>query len=416
LKEFYKRYIKQNLGLINLFGKVTGRLLFLLLTSFFAYKLSVKDFAGFAIFWSTLRMLSFFSANNLYIIYFNQVRESLIHKNSWPKEVSSNVVFTAISFGSISAVISYVIFDNLLFAILTFISLILLILLRNMAEFAKSDNSLFLSIFVEDFLFYFLFFVSGIIAISISNSLIAIIFSLFLSILITTICCLILFKKKFKLKINTYKINIQDLSLENFKLGINYNILRGNEFLSNFGVRYLGQIYFGDTFVSYTHIMYQFYNLFALLTMSVISGFQSKITINNKANFTRLFIKNIYLKIIKTIAPFVIFSILIIGVLSTQILTFVFPKYVEYDALLVKVSYIGFIFLLIQPLVFVFIYNKKITNLKSLNLTQYVVMFFIYLIPLIFVHFNEQNWLLLCMTSFIIIQGVFTMQNFKNIK
>ena len=90
--KLFNTYIKNNLGLINLFGKVSGRVLFLLLTSFFAYKLSFKTFAAFAIFWTALRMLTFFSANNLYIICFNEVRESLLNKKEWPVIVSANIV------------------------------------------------------------------------------------------------------------------------------------------------------------------------------------------------------------------------------------------------------------------------------------------------------------------------------------
>ena len=95
--KLFNTYIKNNLGLINLFGKVSGRVLFLLLTSFFAYKLSFKTFAAFAIFWTALRMLTFFSANNLYIICFNEVRESLLNKMECPVIVSANIVVTFIT-------------------------------------------------------------------------------------------------------------------------------------------------------------------------------------------------------------------------------------------------------------------------------------------------------------------------------
>ncbi|MDA9339650.1 hypothetical protein N9Q68_01625, partial [Polaribacter sp.] len=258
-----------------------------------------------------------------------------------------------------------------------------------MSEFSKCNHSLVLSIFIEDVLFYFLFFVFGVSSTWVSNSLEGIVFALFLATLITAITCFILFKFKFNLKINTLRVRVKDFSYQDFRLGINYTILRGNEFFSNFGVRYLGQIYFGDIFVSYAHIMYQFYNLFALLTMAVISGLQSKITVKKDVDFNTNFVKKTYLNIIKTTIPFVLGAILIIVLFKAHILGVFFPKYVEYSALLVVVSFTGLIFMIIQPFVFILIYNNKIYNVRVLNIAQYLVMFFIYLVPLVYPAFNE---------------------------
>jgi hypothetical protein len=416
LKRLFNTFIKNNIGLINLFGKTVGRFLFLLLTSFFAYKLSFKDFAAFAIFWTTLRMLTFFSANNLYIIYFNEVRESLMDKKEWPAKVSSNIFFTFIAFGLLSSIASFFIFDNLLIAVFMFPSILLFTIIRNISEFSKSDNSVYLSIFIEDFLFYFIFFGTGVISVYLYSSLLGIVIAIFLTILITAITSLILFKSKFNFKINTFKIRFKDFSFKDFKLGMNYTILRGNEFLSSFCVRYLGQIYFGDIFVSYAHIMYQFYNLFTLITMSVISGMQSKITIKKDFIFDKRFVKETYIKILKTVTPFVFGIILIIILFNSQILGLFFPKYIQYNKLLVRISFIGLIYMVFQPLVFILLYNNKVSNLKLLNFTQYIGITIVYLLPFIFSKFNQQYWLLMAMTIFIIIQGLFAIVSFKTIK
>ncbi|MGB0879395.1 MAG: hypothetical protein ACPGTO_02385 [Polaribacter sp.] len=416
MKKLFDTYIKNNLGLINLFGKSFGRILFLLLTSFFAYKLSVEDFAAFAIFWSSLRLFTFFSVNNLYIIYFNEVRENLIDYKKWPIKISSNIIFNAIIFSVISVILSAIIFDNIVIIILMTPSILLFIIIRNISEFSKADNSLNLYIFIEDFLFYFLFFVFGVLAIFTANNLTTIIMALFLTLLITAIASLILFKRKFNFQIKKINIRYNHFSFTNFKLGVNYTFLRGNDFFSNFGVRYLGQIYFGDFFVAYTHIMYQFYNIFSLITIAVISGLQSKITVKNISNFHKTFVKSTYLKILKTIAPFIGVGIIIIVFFNSQILEWFFPKYVQYDELLVKVSFIGFIFMFIQPLVLILLYNNKFFNIKALNFTQYIVMFILYMLPFVFPKFNEQYWLLTVMTAFIIIQGFFAVLNYKKIR
>lgn len=416
MKRLFETYIKNNLGLINLFGKISGRFLFLLLTSFFAYKLSFKDFATFAIFWTMLRMLTFFSANNLYIIYFNEVRENILDKKKWPIHITSNIVFTLIVFGGISLIISSLIFNDLLITALMFPSLLFFVIIKNISEFSKSDNSVYLSIFIEDFLFYFLFFITGVISVYLYNSLTSILIALFFTTLITAILSLILFNRKFKLKINSYKLKFKDFSFKILRLGINYTFLRGNEFLSSFGVRYFGQIYFGDVFVSYTHIMYQFYNVFTLITMSVISGMQSKITVKNDIIFNKDFVRNMYFKILKTISPFVFGTIIIIFFFNFEILNLFFPKYIKYNELLVKVSLTGLVFMVMQPLIFILIYNNKVYNIRLLNFVQYLGVITIYLIPIVYLEFNEEYWLLILMTIFITIQGLFSLISYKKIK
>ena len=416
MKKLFDTYIKHNLGLINLFGKAFGRLLFLLLTAFFAYKFSVEDFAAFAIFWASLRLFTFFSVNNLYIIYFNEVRENLIDYKKWPIKISSNIIFNAIIFSIISGVLSALLFDSIVITMLMIPSILLFIIIRNISEFSKADNSLNLYIFIEDFLFYFLFFVFGILAIFIEDNLTMIIIALLLTLLITAIAGLILFKRKFNLQINSFKIRYNHFSFTNFKLGVNYTFLRGNDFFSNFGVRYLGQIYFGDVFVAYTHIMYQFYNMVTLITIAVVSGFQSKITVKKTSTFNKLFIKETYFKILKTIAPFIATIIIVIVFFNLQILNLFFPKYIQYNNLLVKVSFTGLLYMFIQPLVFILIYNNKFFNIKALNITQYLAMFVVYLLPLVYSEFNEQYWLLTVMTTFIIIQGFFAILNYKKIR
>ncbi|WP_296634956.1 hypothetical protein [Polaribacter sp.] len=416
MKRLFEKHIKNNLGLINLFGKISGRFLFLLLTSFFAYKLSFKDFATFAIFWTALRMLTFFSANNLYIIYFNEVRESVINDKKWPIHITSNIILTLIVFGSLSTIISSLIFNNLIITALMIPSLLFFVIIRNISEFSKSDNSVYLSIFIEDFLFYFLFFITGVISVYLYNSLIGILIALFFTTFITAIISLVLFNRKFKLKTNTYRLKVKDFSFKILRLGINYTFLRGNEFLSSFGVRYFGQIYFGDIFVSYTHIMYQFYNVFTLITISVISGMQSKITVKKDITFNKYFVKNMYFKILKTISPFVFGAIIIIFFFNSEILNLFFPKYIQYNELLVKVSLTGLVFMVIQPLIFILIYNNKVYNIRLLNFVQYLGVIIVYIVPVVFLDFNEEYWLLILMTIFIIIQGVFSLLSYKKIK
>ena len=416
LKKVYNNYISQNLGLINMFGKVFGRSLYLVLLALLSHKLSLNDFANFAIFWATLRMFTFYTANNLYIIYFDEVRTSLMKKREWPKRITTNIVFTYLAFSTLLFVVSLFLFENVWVTILLMPCLLCYIIIRNLSEFAKADNNLLLSIFIEEILFYFLFFITGVASLFFFNNLISVIFALLISLLLTAITCLILFRRKFEISIKSYSLASSDFSFSDFKLGFNYTILRGNEVLSNFAVRYLGQIYYGDLFVGYAHIMYQFYNIFCLLAVAVVSGFQSKITISLDEALTREFFNKMYKKVLTTLLPFVVGLLIVVVLLNAQILEWFFPKYIIFGQLLIKVSLAGVFFAVVQPFVFIFIYNKLFHNIMRLNAIQYAIMTFMFSLPYFYSNFDEQYWLLLMMTLFVMIQGFFAVLNYNRIR
>jgi hypothetical protein len=416
LKKIYFKYISENLGLINLFGKSFGRVLYLILISYLSYKLSVEDFAKFAIFWSSLRMFTFYGTNNLNIIYFNEVRRHLMEEKVWSAKISANIVFNSVFFCLITFVLSFLIFDGLGTTLILVVCLLCSIIIRNISEFAKADNNLFLSIVIDDILFYVLFFVFTVVGLMFTIDLDMVLYGLLLASFITAISALVLFGRKFQIEISSYRIYLHHFSFTDFKLGLNYTFLRGNEVLSNFAVRYLGQIYFGDLFVAYAHIMYQFYNIFALLTVSVVSGFQSKVTVKTDNQFNKAFFNLSYKKIQKTVLPFV--SLLLLGLIFTSdtILLFLFPKYISFSTLLIKVGFAGMVFAIIQPFVFILVYNNRFTNIVKLNITQYLVMILLFTLPLLLPDFNQQVWFLLVMASLLLVQGVFAWLNYKRIK
>lgn len=361
-------------------------------------------------------MFSFYGNNNLHIIYFNKVRKYLTIKKEWPIEVSSNIIFTSTFFCILITIISFFLFNGLKNALILLICLICFIIIRNISEFAKVDNNLFLSILVDDILFYTLFFIISIFGLYYFNNINTVFYALLIASLLTAIIGVFLFIKKFKIKIKTYRINSKHFSSNDFKLGINYTFLRGNEVLSNFAVRYLGQIYFGDLFVAYAHIMYQFFNIFSLLTMSTVSGLQSKITVKTNSEFNKDFFKKSYKKIQKTLLPFVIILFITLALISNQVLFLFFPKFVSYNSLLLKVGLIGIVFSIIQPFVFILIYNNQFVNIKKLNFTQYIFMIILFISPLAISNINEQYWFLLVMISLLLVQGIYAWLNYTRLK
>ena len=68
---------------------------------------------------------------------------------------------------------------------------------------------------------------------------------------------------------------------------------------------------------------------------------------------------------------------------NSHILGLFFPKYIEYSQLLVKISFVGLIFMIIQPLVFILIYNNKVAFIRLINFIQYLSIVGVYLLPFV---------------------------------
>jgi hypothetical protein len=124
--------------------------------------------------------------------------------------------------------------------------------------------------------------------------------------------------------------------------------------------------------------------------------------------FNTSFVKKSYKNILKIVAPFTVITIISIYFFKDLILEMFFPKYVAYADLLMKVSLIGLLLMLIQPLVYILIYNKKMMNIHNVNIVQYATMILLFISPSLFMDFSEEIWLLLAMSAFVLVQGLFS--------
>jgi len=161
-------------------------------------------------------------------------------------------------------------------------------------------------------------------------------------------------------------------------------------------------------------VLYQFYNIFALISISVIAGFQSKITLTPTEPFTLKFIKKSYRMIAKSLLPFTILLLIIMVFFGKPMLNTLFPKYITYHYMLIWVSVAGLIYSIIQPFVFTLIYNTKFTNIRITNRIQYVILSLLLILPLAGI--NQDIWLFLLISVFTLIQGIlglFVIENQK---
>ncbi|WP_369999076.1 hypothetical protein [Winogradskyella sp.] len=150
--------------------------------------------------------------------------------------------------------------------------------------------------------------------------------------------------------------------------------------------------------------------------MSVVSGFQSKITVKHYKEFSKRFYNTSYKRLLKTILPFVIILLLVLIFASEYILYWFFPKFVNFSNLLIKVGLAGLVFAFIQPFIFVLVYNNRFNNLLALNITQYLIMIALFVLPFFITGINEEYWLLMVMICLILVQGIFAWLNYKEIR
>ncbi len=374
------------------------------LLAYLAFVMEVTDFADFAIFWATLRLFSFYGSNNLHIVYFNKVRGLVVDEKKWPREVSANIIFTFLIFSIVFLPISFLVFKSYSLALILYLSSFFFMTIRYIAEYSKINNNLFLSIFIEDILFNILLFVLCLMATQYQNNLFYVVAAVLLALIITAVVGIIMFIRKFDLTPKLSLMNVSEFSKPHFISGLNYSILRGHEVLSNFAIRYLGKLFYGSLFVAYAHVLFQFYNIFSILTISVISGFQSKTTVKYIEKFDGKFIMGSYKRMIKTLLPFIFVLVFVLVVFGHHILQLMFPKYVEYYYMLIWICVAGLIFAFIQPFVFIFIYNNKFKGIKRTNSIQYIVLALLLGAPMLGLH--QDIWLFLLISIFVTIQGL----------
>ena len=267
------------------------------------------------------------------------------------------------------------------------------------------DNSVRLSIFLEDFILNLIIILFLFIAMTLhSSSFDSVVLAITSSLVIASLISLLAFKKKFNVSFSQIRILRSHLSYDDFKMGFRYTLLRSGEVIYNFAVRYLGKIFFGVLFVSYAHVMIQFFNIFSILTLAVISGLQSKIVLHRATHFTKKVVKKIYLSIIYILSPVIIVAALIFGVLNEDLIRWTFPKFEEFSHLLWWVAITGFIFSIFQPLIYIFIYNNKFPRINRFLIIQYLSLLILIVLPIF--KLNQNIWLFGIMIIFPLCQGI----------
>lgn len=399
-----------NTGLNNSFGKISGKAIHLFYTSLASVSLPISEFALFAIFWTTVRLFIYFGSNNYYIAFFAEVRTKLLEKK-WHNRIWTVVLITAVIFSVISFGFLFAFFHSFYVSFFGTTAVFFGILLKCLAEFSKANHSVFVAVISEDLtlntvlLGSFLFLPENPTILFISQwALIAYAIAMLISYIGVV--------RKFDLAWFP-KIQEKPSFFSFFKEGFGLTIYRGHETMAFFLIRILGRYYYGEYFVASTHILLQFYNIVKLYVIATISGFQSKITLDNVKKWTLTTVQKLYFSVLKK-ASLLFFTGITLGfALKTHIINLFFPNYLAEASKVNAILIIGIITFAFEPLHYIFIYNNLFKNKKRINTLLIFTLLLVSSLSMFSI--NSFLWFFLMISYPLVVQLVFVTHKIRSL-
>jgi O-antigen/teichoic acid export membrane protein len=398
--------LKNNIGLHNSTGKISGKALHLVYTSLASTTLSISEFALFAVFWATLRFFVYLGSNNYYISFFSDVREKLAEKK-WHNPVFSTILVTAFAYSALSFVFFFGLFKCFYVSLSGALAVFSGVLLKCLAEFSKANHSVFIAVISEDLTLNTVL-LGSLLFLPENPTILFISQWTLIAYAIAMIVSYVGIVRKFGLKWLP-NINFPPTLFTFFKTGFDLTIYRGHEMTAFFLIRTVGKY-----FVASTHILLQFYNIVKLYVIATISGYQSKITLDSITKWTITTIKELYFKVLKRSLLLFAVGIILGFALKTPMIKFFFPNYLEIAPKVNIMLVIGIIMYVFEPLHYILIYNKLIHNKKRIN--KLLALALLALSCLSILSINPFFWFYLMISYTLIIQFLFVLQKVKSLK
>src|SRR5690606_4676709 len=200
-------------------------------------------------------------------------------------------------------------------------------IIRLLADFSRSDKSVFGSILIEDIAFTLVFILISIVTIKKADPIIVITISIVIAGLIGGLSSIFVFKKKFSInKKQIYGTKLK-LSFSQFKTDLGFSVIKGPTVFLMYAVRFFGFKFFGENMVAETHILIQLYNIFNLMSISIISGFQALIVLGEGTKLNLKKVSSLF-KSIQFPSIYVSFGVLLVMfVYSQEILQIIAPNF-----------------------------------------------------------------------------------------
>ena len=399
-----------NTGLNNSFGKISGKAIHLFYTSLASVSLPISEFALFAIFWTTVRLFIYFGSNNYYIAFFAEVRTKL-HEKKWHNTIWTVVLITAVIFSTISFGFLFSFFHSFYVSLFGTAAVFFGILLKCLAEFSKANDSVFVAVISEDLTLNTVL-VGSLLFLPENPTILFISQWALIAYAMAMLISYIGVVRRFDL---AWLPKIQETPsfFFFFKEGFGLTIYRGHETTAFFLIRTLGKYYYGEYFVASTHILLQFYNIVKLYVIATISGFQSKITLDDVKKWTLTMVQKLYFSVLKKASLLFFIGITLGFTLKTHIINLFFPNYIAVVSKVNVMLIIGIITFAFEPLHYIIIYNNLVKNKKRIN---FVLIFTLLLISsLSMFSINSFLWFCLMISYSLIVQLVFVTHKIRSL-
>lgn len=403
-----------NPGTINLVSKLGSKGAFLVFNFYLINVLSVEDLAKFALFWATLRILTFFGVNSMNITRFNEVREQLLGnqpQNGLFVEILISVLINHV----VLYIITLLLFQDFALISMANIAALAFSLIRLLADFSRFDGKVSGSIWIEDVFFTINFIALSLVFMALMEPKAALTLAIVISGVCGILCSIIVFRKKLAASGTQFQLKYALPKARGILFNTEFTILKGFTDFTMYAFRYFGMLFYGSQMVAETHILIQQYNIFSLVSISIISGFQSKIVLTEDQKITKNWLISTYKTIQNPTLFLAALVLLMIFVFAKEVLLLIAPEFSYLVFELRMTLFLITLFFLFNPLFYLFFMNKRVVYRRRITLALYVVL-------AVMVSLGEliENWriwffsLLALLVMFPFIFSVFNLFSLKN--
>lgn len=359
-----------NKGIKNLSMKMLVRGCFFLFNLYIINTFSITEIANFAIFYTSVRFLSFFGVDSMHITCFSEIRDIYLEKKE-NKEVIDQIKTHLFVSHLLLLIISFFIFDEIKIIISVNIAAFVFSVIRLLTDFSRINNTIRASIIIEDLLFTLGYILLSMVFI---YSFGDIVFSVTLAM---SICGLLvisyaLLHLKKHLNVNFFYFGKFNFSISRFWFFNKFTLIRGITVFVLYLSRQFGNYFYGEKMVAETHLLIIFINVFTLVSVSIIGAFQNEIVLQKDIVFNR----KTFLKVYKKLTIPVLYFVFLLGIVlisfSEKVLLIIAPKYVYLKTQFVYMILLVLLYFVVNPVFYFFYMNKKIKNFKSFIIQGYL--------------------------------------------
>lgn len=401
-----------NKGIKNLSMKALVKGCFFLFNLHIINTFSISEIANFAIFYTSARFLSFFGVDSMHIMHFSKVRDIYLEKNENIDVIDQIKTHLFVSH-LLLLIISFFIFDDIEILISANIVAFVFSAIRLLTDFSRVNNTIRASIIIEDLLFTFGYILLSVLFL---YSFGDIVFSVTLAI---SICGL--FVISYALYHFKKHLNINFLSFEKFNFSIlkfwffnKFTLLRGITVFVLYLSRQFGDYYYGERMVAETHLLLIFFNIFTLISISIIGAFQNEIVLQKDAVFNRKVFLKIYKKITLPVLYFVLSFAALLIFFSKEVLLIIAPKYAHLKTQFIYMVLLVILYFIVNPIFYFFYMNNKIINFKSFIIQGYLFLIIVVVSGMVIE--NYWIWFFAIISPIVIIPTLVSINSLINLK